>query len=113
RKDEKGDLAPLQATLDQVARSPKARPDVRALAHELRAELSLALGQLPQAAGELDKVAPVRSWSVIGPFENEGRAGLLTDYPPEKDGFDPKAVYPGKEHDVAWRELPTGHAAWG
>ena len=35
RKEEKGDLAPLQATLDQVIRSPRARTDVRALAHEL------------------------------------------------------------------------------
>src|SRR3954471_24875213 len=113
RRDEKGDLGPLAGTLEQMGRSPKARPDVRALATEMRGELAVSQGQLPQSAAFFDQVAPIRAWSVLGPFENEGRAGLLTEYPPEKDGFDPKAVYRGKEHDVAWRELPPGHAAWG
>ena len=113
RREEKGNLAPLLATLDSAARSPKARPDVRALALEIRAGLALSQGQLPLAASDFEKLAPLHSWSVIGPFENEGRAGFLAAYPPEKDGFDPKAVYPGKEHDVSWRTLPAGHAPYG
>ena len=113
RRDEKGDVSPLLATLQAAARSPRARADVRALAAEMRAELSLSLGQLPRASALLDEVAPVRAFSVIGPFENEGRAGLLAKYPPENDGYDPKAVYHGKEHDVAWRELPKGAAQYG
>ncbi len=84
RRDEKGDVSPLLATLQAAARSPRARADVRALAAEMRAELSLSLGQLPRASALLDEVAPVRAFSVIGPFENEGRAGLLAKYPPEK-----------------------------
>src|SRR5438105_8143019 len=113
RRDEKGDLSPLLETLQAAARSPRARADVRALAVEMRGELSLSLGQLPQAAALLDQVAPIRAWSIVGPFENEARAGLLTEYPPEKEGFDPKAVYRGKEHDVAWRALPPGHSPSG
>ena len=113
RRDETGDLSGLVETLEAAAKSPKARPDVKALALEIRAQLALAQGQLPQAKAWFDKVAPVRSWSVIGPFENEGRAGLLAVYPPEKEGYDPKAVYKGKEHDVAWRTLPEGFAPWG
>jgi tetratricopeptide (TPR) repeat protein len=113
RREEKGDFASLVATFDKVGRSSRARPDVRALALEMRGEMSLALGQLPLAVAGFEKIAPIRAWSVIGPFENEGRAGLLAEYPPEKDGFDPKAVYRGKEHDVAWRALPQGHAPYG
>src|SRR4051812_47371447 len=113
RRDEKGDLGPLIIVLEGTARSPKARPDVKALATEMRAELTMAQGQLLRAAALFEEAAPIRAWSVIGPFENEGRAGLLTAYAPEKDGYDPKAVYGGKEHDVAWRALPSGHAPYG
>lgn len=113
RREEKGDLSALLETLDRAARSRAARADVRALATEMRAELSLAQGQVPRAAAMFEQVAPIRSWSVVGPFDNEARAGLLAEYPPEKDGFDPKGVYPGKEHDVSWRTLPANHAPYG
>src|SRR3989441_9174054 len=100
---------PLLMTLEKVAKSPRARPDVRALATEMRGELAIAQGRLPRAAASFDQVAPSRTWSIIGPFENDGRSGLLAQYPPEKEGYDPKAVYAGKEHDVTWRALPQGH----
>src|SRR5205814_5094555 len=60
-----------------------------------------------------DQIAPIRAWSIVGPFGRRAGAGLLAVYPPEKDGFDRKAVYRGKEHDVAWRALPAGHAPYG
>src|SRR5712691_10409094 len=55
RRDEKGDLSALVATLDRAAKSPKARPDVRALALEILAELAVSMGQLPQAAAFLER----------------------------------------------------------
>src|SRR5215468_6345395 len=113
RRDEKGDLTPLLSALDQAVRSPKSRPDVRALALEIRGELLLSIGQLPKAAGEFEKLAEIPVWSILGPFDNEARAGLLAEYPPEKEGFDPKAVYHGKEHDVTWRALPPRQAPYG
>ncbi len=113
RRDENGDLSPIAIVLEGAARSRKARPDVRALATEMRGELAIAQGQLPRAVALFDAVAPLRAWTIIGPFENEGRAGLLAQYGPEKDGFDPAAVYRGKEHDVTWRALPDGHAPYG
>ena len=113
RRDDSSDLKPLLGTLEAVAANPKARADVRATALEMRAQLAQAQAQLPQARALFDRIAPVRSWSVIGPFDNDGRRGFVAQYEPEKDGFDPKAVYKGKEHDVAWRALPDGHAAFG
>ena len=113
RRDENGDQTALLLTLEKASNSPKARADVRALAAEMLGELAIGRGQLPRAAALFDGVAPIRSWSIIGPFENDGRSGLATAYPPEKDGFDPKAVYHGKEHDVAWRSLPARHPPYG
>ncbi|TMA89799.1 MAG: DUF3857 domain-containing protein [Deltaproteobacteria bacterium] len=113
RRDGDGELGPLLMTLEKVAKSQRARADVRALATEMRGELAIAQGQLPRAAASFDQVAPIRTWSIIGPFENDGRSGLLAQYPPEKEGYDPKAVYAGKEHDVTWRALPQGHAPYG
>ena len=112
RREEKGDQSALLLTLEKASKSTKARADVRALAAEMLGELAIAQGQLPRAVSLFDGVAPIRTWSIIGPFENEGRSGLTTAYPPEKDGFDPKAVYRGKEHDVAWRTLPQGHSPY-
>jgi hypothetical protein len=37
----------------------------------------------------------VMEWQVAGPFENDGRRGFATEFPPEK-GFDATAVYEGK-----------------
>jgi tetratricopeptide (TPR) repeat protein len=113
RRDEKGDQSALLLTLEKASRSPRARADVRALAAEMLGELAIARGQLPRAAALFEALAPIRTWSIIGPFENDGRSGLTTAYPPEKEGFDPKALYRGKEHDVAWRALPKGHAPYG
>jgi tetratricopeptide (TPR) repeat protein/transglutaminase-like putative cysteine protease len=105
RADEENPAA-IASVLDAAAASPTARADVRALALELRGQLALGSGQLAQARKLFDAVAPVRSWAVIGPFDNEGRVGFAAQFGPEKDGFDPKAVYPGKSHEVAWRTLP-------
>ena len=113
RRDDQGDLAPMLGTLTQASTAPKARPDVKALATEIRAELALSQGQFPQAHALFDSIAPVRNWSVVGPFENEGRSGLAAVYPPETDGFNPRAVYKGKEHDVAWHAIPDGAVPYG
>jgi tetratricopeptide (TPR) repeat protein len=113
RRDDQGDLGPMISTLTSATSASKARPDVKALATQIRAELSLARGQLPEAQALYGSLAPIREWSIIGPFENEGRAGLTAVYPPETEGFNPKAVYKGKEHDVAWRALPSGGVPYG
>src|SRR5712691_4939198 len=105
-RDEVSDLPALARLFDRIARGRKARADVRAAALELRAQLALAQGQLPQARSIIERAAPVRTWAVIGPFDNDGRRGLRAVYGPEKDGYDPAAKYPGKDHDVSWRTLP-------
>src|SRR5438309_4504427 len=102
-RDEIADLPATARLFDRIASDRRARTDVRAAALELRAQLAVAQGQLLQARAIVDRVAPVRAWAVIGPFDNDGRAGLRTVYPPETEGYDPAAKYPGKDHDVFWR----------
>ncbi len=42
---------------------------------------------------------------MIGPFDDEGKSGSTTAYPPEQ-GVDLAGRYPGKAREVAWRPLP-------
>ncbi len=105
-RDQEGDLAPLREAFDRAIDDRASREDVRALARHLRAQLDLAQGEVSKAREEIDKLAPLRSWAVIGPFDNDGRAGFSAIYAPEQDGFDPRATLHGKEHDISWRTLP-------
>src|SRR5713226_3249640 len=105
-RDEVADLPALARLFDRIASDRKARADVRAAALELRGQLAVAQGQLPRARSIIERAAPVRAWSVIGPFDNDGRTGLRAVYGPETDGYDPAAKYPGKDHVVSWRALP-------
>jgi transglutaminase-like putative cysteine protease len=47
----------------------------------------------------------VTQWRVIGPFANDGMAGLTTAYGPETDGVSVDATYEGKAGTVAWHEV--------
>ncbi len=105
-RDQDGDLAPLREAYDRAIADGTSREDVRALATHLRAQLFLAQDQIDQARAEIDRLAPLRNWAVIGPFENDGRSGFSAIYPPEKEGFTPGIAVHGKEHDVSWRALP-------
>ena len=47
---------------------------------------------------------------VIGPFDNEGRAGFAAEQPPEAARtapFDASARYRGREREVGWRAYPN------
>ncbi|TMB31482.1 MAG: DUF3857 domain-containing protein [Deltaproteobacteria bacterium] len=104
-REDVADLGILASTFDAVAAASRARPEARATALELRAQIALAQAQLPEAQRITTRIAPIRAFSVIGPFDNEGRAGYSTAYGPEADGFVASKRYPGKEHEVGWREL--------
>ena len=45
-------------------------------------------------------------WSTIGPFDNTGREGFGTEYPPEKK-IDLKASYQGKNDKATWSKFST------
>lgn len=97
-KDREGLRKALHAARDQ--------DQVRAATDELR-----GLGEtvdLPRHYGFL------LDWKVIGPFDNKGRKGFDTVFPPEKT-IDLAATYPGREADappVKWQPF-TGNDEFG
>src|SRR5207248_2049438 len=106
-REDVADLGLLASAFDAVAAVPRMRPEPRATALELRAQIAVAQGQLPEAQRITTEAASIRTFSVVGPFENEGRAGYSTAYGPEIDGFVPAKRYAGKEHEVGWREVSS------
>ena len=100
------DLSTLRAFYAKLASDGSAHGEVRALARQLALETAFALGDVDGARAEADALGVVRAWAVAGPFDNDGRAGFDTAFPPEKGPLDYAAAWPGKEHEARWRELP-------
>src|SRR5262249_7620929 len=76
-----------------------AHPLVAAHAAWLRAIAAEARGRRePLDLGLLE------TWSVVGPFDNEGKKGFSEVYPPEKETtWEGARTYRGKERAVGWR----------
>ncbi len=99
------DLRPVAAAYRTVADDPKAHPEVRSLARWHLSGVERALGKDEQAAAEVSRLGFLHGWWIVGPFDNEGRAGFEKVYPPE-ERLDLDARYPGKVREVGWRSLP-------
>jgi tetratricopeptide (TPR) repeat protein len=106
------DLSRLSRAYQAVAEEPRAHPEVRALARWRLAGVERSRGNLRRAEAELARLGFVRGWWIAGPFDNEGRRGLASAFPPEA-GIDLGARFPGKVGEVGWRPLPPEVQAWG
>jgi len=104
--DEAPDLARVATILAQAADDRGAHPEVRALARLRLAEVERARGNLQRSAALLKRLGFVGAWKIAGPFDDEGKRGYETVYPPEK-GIDLAAPMPGKVREVSWRDLPA------
>ena len=104
--EREADLRLFAVTLESAAQARKLRPDVKALALHLLAQVRRAQGQLPQARAIADGLGFVRAWALIGPFDNDGRRGHAAVFAPETAGVVFGTRYAGKEHEVEWRTLP-------
>ena len=82
-------------------------PEVRALARFRLAELERARGNLQRSAAHLRRLGFVGAWTVVGPFDDEGKRGFDAVLPPEP-AIDLAAPMPGKVREVSWRPLPRG-----
>ncbi len=93
----------------QKAASGRAQPEVRARASFIEAELEDRLGHSDEAAKLRDALGLITKFWIVGPFDNEGKAGHAAVYQPEKElaqPLDPKARFAGKERPVGWRLYP-------
>jgi tetratricopeptide (TPR) repeat protein len=104
-EDELPDLAPLARAYARAANAPTAHPEVRAFARYRLAAVERARGNLRKARDQISRLAFLGGWQIAGPFDNEGKRGFDTPYPPEREQ-DLAARFPGKAREVGWRALP-------
>ncbi len=95
--------------LDRLRRSRRLSAPVRAYAGTLHAYALLREGDPDAAAREIEELGYVQRWRVIGPFDNEGKAGFEREFPPEAGRDEPvdlAAEHQGKVRAVRWRTYP-------
>jgi tetratricopeptide (TPR) repeat protein len=106
------DLAQLAVVLGRAADDRAAHPEVRALARFRLAQLERARGSFQRSAAHLRRLGFLGTFLVAGPFDDEGKRGVDTAYPPER-GIDLAAEMPGKVRPVSWRALPAEAVSQG
>jgi tetratricopeptide (TPR) repeat protein/transglutaminase-like putative cysteine protease len=103
--EEAPDLARLAVILARTADDRAAHPEVRALARFRLAAVERARGNPQRSAAHLRRLGFVTAWTVAGPFDDEGKRGHDTAYPPER-AIDLALPMAGKVREVSWRALP-------
>jgi len=104
------DPVPLAESLARVAALPGLLPLLRDQAVHAQAEILRDLGAIPRAEALTAGLGFVTRWSVVGPFDNEGRAGFAREFAPEAarhEALSPEARYDGIQRSVGWRPLPA------
>ncbi|HEX4628331.1 MAG TPA: hypothetical protein VH137_06020, partial [Gemmatimonadales bacterium] len=115
---DRGDPSEVEEVLRDVAVDTTATPPLRAYASLLEAYARRRRGDLDGARARIARLGYVGNWVIVGPFDNDGRAGLDAAYDPEKEQELPLNItrdYDGKSHrPVRWRLLPPAASpyAW-
>ncbi len=99
------ELAPIAAAYAAAIEDRAADPEVRALARQRLAALERSRGNFQRSAAQVRRLGFVTRWQIVGAFDDEGKRGLETAYPPE-ERVDLAATYAGKGSEVSWRPLP-------
>lgn len=106
---DRADPTHVEEALASAARSSKLEPPLRTYAEMLRAYARLRRGDVRAATDAIEALGFVRSWLLVGPFDNEGKAGLSAVAGPEAELSDTIVfgrAFTGKERPVRWRVLP-------
>jgi transglutaminase-like putative cysteine protease/tetratricopeptide (TPR) repeat protein len=109
REWDQGDPAEVEEILHEAAEDAREPAPVRAYAGLLEAYSRRRRGDLDGARAHITHLGYVGKWLAIGPFDNEGKAGLDRAYGPEEDRLEPISLaraYDGKERAVRWRAVP-------
>jgi hypothetical protein len=109
---DQGDPAEVEEALVEIQQNPAVSPPARAYAGLLQAYARRRRGDLDGAQQKIQKLGYVAKWMVIGPFDNEGKAGLDRAFGPEDDKEAPSLArsFDGKERPVHWRVSPATSA---
>jgi cellulose synthase operon protein C len=108
---DRGDPAEVEEILSELAVDTGEPEPVRQYAALLEAYARRRRGDLDGARTRIARLGYVGRWMLVGPFDNDGRAGLATAFDVEKDlelPLDLTHDYDGKDHHpVRWRMLPA------
>lgn len=105
---DKSDPTLIQEALLGLSESTALAAPARTYAGLLAAYGKRRRGDLPGSRASIASLGFIDKWLILGPFDNEGKSGLLREELPERerrDAFENKA-YPGKERAVRYRPLP-------
>jgi transglutaminase-like putative cysteine protease/tetratricopeptide (TPR) repeat protein len=105
----------VEEALAAVASDKRLTAPARVYAGLLEAYARRRRGDLDGATRRIDKLGFVRSWMVVGPFDNDNKSGLPERLVPELELSEPvlsDRSFDGKERPVRWRSVPDVHR-WG
>jgi transglutaminase-like putative cysteine protease/Flp pilus assembly protein TadD len=101
------------AALDRLAADRRLSVPVRQYAAQLAARGRLRSGDVAASERAVEQLGYIRTWRVVGPFDNEGKTGFAHEYEPEAlrmAAVDRDARFEGRERPVGWRDYPdVGH----
>lgn len=104
-----GEVEPerLIAFFDRVAKDRRRSELVRAYARLQLAALWEQERDLQAARAELDATGSLLEWQIMGPFDNSGRRGETTAYPPEQQPYSAGQAFEGKlaGESLTWRAV--------
>jgi len=106
---ENADPRRVEAALELARNSEAHSQPVRAYAGVLSAYARIRRGDLASAERAFTELGFIDQWLVLGPFDNEGKAGLLREDVPDREAGTAVVggrAYSGKERPVRWRRLP-------
>lgn len=95
--------------LGRIARSGRLSIPVRQYAAQLLARAHTRVGDPAASERAFDELGYIDAWRVVGPFDNEGKAGFDRTFEPEAERMQasaPGARFEGRERSVAWRTFP-------
>ncbi len=104
-----GEVGParLRELLDGVVTNRRHDPLVQAHATYLLGRIAEAEGDRRRARASFESAGFLLDWQILGPFDNQGRAGHEQVFAPESKAFDPAQGFAGKlpGEPVSWQRL--------
>jgi transglutaminase-like putative cysteine protease/tetratricopeptide (TPR) repeat protein len=110
REWDQGDPAEVEEVLQEIESDPGLGAPARAYAGLLEAYARRRRGDLDGARDRIARLGFINRWMVVGPFDNEGKAGFETVYGPEDERLAAPSLtraYAGKERSLKWRIAPS------
>jgi len=107
---DRADPSHVEEALRAATRDTHLSAPARAYAGTLSALGRARRGDLKAARDSIRALGYVDQWQVVGPFDNEGKAGLDTPSGPEPEllqAIVPGKAYTGKERPVRYRPVPA------